>query len=414
MRFSKSKAKLDGYSLIYALLLVLIISTFFSALFIVEDIELKLIQNHQEKVDVRRNIKSGVAKYLRLYNSADNTAISLFPNSSSEVVIESKCWGLERLLLVRSSKNSVKDSSVVLLASTVRDSSLGVLHLKDKGIPLAISRVSLIEGDAWLPNAGLTRPTYRGAGFEPRSRISGKINVSSKDHRIEEQFMLSRLETFEKYLRSVEISGLEIRDIDTLTHSFFRPPILLNIGDSILELENQYLEGNIIIQSKGHIKISENCSLDKVVVIGKRVTVKRGFKGSVQILAENYVVVEEDAQLRFPSTLVLKSNGNLSTKSIRVKKGAKLEASIWDLSLDENSLVIIEEEARIDGLVCSLNRIFLSGSIFGRAEVGEFVTIRSGFTQVGELSSGSIQKSSENILCTYSGMSSAKIGLWLN
>lgn len=408
--------RMSGYAMVYAMLLILLISTFFSSMFLIEEIEMSLLQNHRDRLEVRRNIGSGINKYLASFKVNENASMHLFPNSDATVKIESRTWGVDQLLLVRSSKNRARDSAMVFLASSFADTTNGILHLLDKGRPLEISRSTFFQGKVWLPKAGLSRPSFRGAGYKPRSRVDGTINVSSAHHRINLNSMASRINSFISGLENASRVQESIEKYDTIIQSFFDPLVILDLPDSLVLDGGQFLSGQVVVRSPGHIKLTSNCFLDKVIVIGKEVTVEEGFSGSVQIIASSGITINKNVHLKYPSTLTLiPYDEPLSDQEIIIRSDSQVNGSVWDLSRKVNSTVTIEENAQVNGLVCALNRFFLEGEVVGLAEVGEFVVNTGGFIQVGEIRGGIIRSGGDDIsFGTYINNSKPKISLWLN
>lgn len=240
------------------------------------------------------------------------------------------------------------------------------LYLTDHDNELKVSGASNLVGRLSIPKARIEQSYINGQKGNS-VKIKGQ-KTASKDQ-------LPKL----VYKPNIELSHLKkfsLDDFDTslpIVNTFSAETLLIDISN-VNTLSNLIIKGNVILYSTGAINISNYNTLEDIVLFAKRVTINEAFSGVMHIVANDDVVIEKNAELKYPSSVYVEHQ----TDSIMVdiKENAKIAGGIvinggGSLKASKNKLNI-EQGAEVYGMVYCQGNTQLKGSVFGSLYTDRF------------------------------------------
>lgn len=278
-------------------------------------------------------------------------------------------WGAYLVISVeaKNNHNSLKRAALYgtsLMADTA-------LVVGDKGRPVGVAGKIKFTAAAYIPKASI-KPAY----IDGQSYIAdGPVTAWLK------QAPVSIPALSDKFMSDLEKST---RDLN--------PAIDSLIGDLPNELSNAFSSKTIVCRQpgfhltnaalKGNIKLEgndvviENTShLENVFIACEKITIKTGFKGSLQVIASDSIIVEKGCELDYPSSLCLlqqkDNDGRLSCITVgdeSIVSGGILAMS-KSLSTEQTPKMLLKlgHDVKVYGLVYSSGFGHLQGTIYGNA-----------------------------------------------
>lgn len=226
---------------------------------------------------------AGTENIVRLYDSLE----------VSDVAIARRPWGLYEVVSVTSVSGRNHRTSIMGLRPPTAD-SVNFYYANNNG-SLTVTGNTNLHGRILAPKNGIIYGQMRSVFFGGEKIAPNLIGISenaipkpcvSAKKEIGELFAL-----FDEYRPS--IAG------DSLARSFYSDETLVaGIPDGILKYCS--FGGNVKLAGD-RIRIDSTCTLDDVIVVGRRVTVGGGFRGTVQIFASDSLVLERGVCLEYPS-----------------------------------------------------------------------------------------------------------------
>lgn len=132
-------------------------------------------------------------------------------------------------------------------------------------------------------------------------------------------------------------------------------------------LEGKTVKGNIIFQSNGTLILRSSMKLEDVIIKAKKVVVEKGFSGNIQIIASNSVIIEDQVQLKYPSSILIQQSKDAA--KIVIGKESILIGGIIISNSDHKtalkSTVFIDAKTTVVGTVYCHGALELRGSVYG-------------------------------------------------
>ncbi|UIR54616.1 hypothetical protein LZQ00_10050 [Sphingobacterium sp. SRCM116780] len=207
-------------------------------------------------------------------------------------------WGIYDLVTVKSHIQQDSLQQAALLGQQVTDST--VLYVVDEDRPLSVSGKTVIKGNTFLPKSGI-RPSYVDGDYFKgyKDIVEGKTKDSDRK-------MPAVVENRVKWIQA-------LMSFDSLPY-----PVLptSNIAVSFLAATQTYripsdmtlqdsLTGNLILISDTTVRISVSSHLNDIIIIAPNIHIEKGFNGNAQFFASDSIVLEDQVQLQYPSTIGL-------------------------------------------------------------------------------------------------------------
>jgi len=157
-------------------------------------------------------------------------------------------------------------------------------------------------------------------------------------------------------------------------NSFSDETIVIDVSN-INSLSNVIIKGNIILYSDNTLNLSANTLLSDIIVYAKSVTIDKNFEGTVHIFAEKEVIVEENAVLKYPSSIYAEQQQAIDSVVINIKDNAKIAGGIIvNSSFRDNrkNMLVIGNGASVYGTVFCNGKAQLNGKVYGNLYTDRF------------------------------------------
>lgn len=288
------------------------------------------------------------------------------------ISLKKRKWGAFDMYIaavMRDTDTLVSKVAIIGASRDPRNSTALLLH-KSPSIFSVAENVN-IKGNLYLPH-GLARR------FSAKSKgnIFSGIVFSSPDSFpcLDQSFFLRYFDNFGDGRRSFSIIE------DTLKNSFLNATKVLEADTIILE---GALSGNIIVLAN-YVRISSTAEISGIVIKCKSAIVEPNFRGDMQIIAFEDIVVSRNSKLNYPSVLCLLSNNksDKGTVGISVMDSSVICGDIYALSLSGgNKSIIFSHTSTTIGGVYSQFAVNLKGNFYGTVIAKQLIDNTHGVIQ---------------------------------
>lgn len=342
-------------SLLYAVYVCLIVAIICSGLLYFSGLYtmLNLYYNTREALYVQND-------------SAVNYFLADVNNGSEELITDGivsyvayKNFGLIKVATVRSFYHNDTISSSHFIGSYPSESKS--IHLAEFSSPISYSGTVTLIGDKVLPGGIISERYIRNVPNILNSK--GKVTSASD--------MLPPIRSdFETGLptvssTSVNFAAIEPNPQGIYINSFDKPTLKLTTGYTI---GVKGIKGNFIITAKDSLAIDRTLIMEDVIISAPVVRIKRGFSGSVQVYASSKVIVEDEVELKYPSSVVVYNpSDNKATISLGVNStvyGALVLFGNPIKRLEQNN-IRLSQKSLVVGEVYATGKVIAGGSIYG-------------------------------------------------
>lgn len=293
-------------------------------------------------------------------------------DTASKVQLKRLPWGAFEIIYCSSKirKKGISKIQLVGQNSTFFD---GVaIYLVDKKQPLSLSGNTKINGDVFLPEAGVKRAYVEGRSFKGTTLINGEIKKSSEQIPDLNAFLdksIERTKGRTPNLMKDSIGELELLLQQGRLYQKFSKPTVLYKQKGDIELKNITLSGNIIIQSDSTIRLHRTADLKNVILFGKKIIFETGYKGQLQAFATDTLIVGEKSEFFYPSVLATYGKVNSGTQLIEIKNESVVSGIVFQerakVASNDLSIIKLNEESVIEGQIYTKGSVNVTGAVAG-------------------------------------------------
>ncbi|XOV67592.1 MAG: hypothetical protein ACFHU9_00190 [Fluviicola sp.] len=305
----------------------------------------------------------------------------VFHPSGDTSNITVKNWGMLRSTVVQT-YNKQRQVKREALTMQETDAVYPCLYMPDQKRKIALAGETRLEGKVYASERALTRGNIHRKPLKADKLVYGKLYKSER-----------YLPPLHPNITKAEIANLlnDVSEIEVLpkdtSYSFGEKTSLFRRSEK-MEIQ-EYLKGNLILQSFEEIFVRATARLEHVILLAPRVIFEKGFKGKVQVMATEHILCEESVQLDYPSALMLyekKPRGEQSRITLledaRVLGGVLLTSE----NPDFRKPVFLEVlDATIGGLVYNQGESEVRGEIIGSLYTNKLVAHAGGGVYGGHL-----------------------------
>lgn len=311
--------------------------------------------------------------------STAKTSVDIFEETPYDVSTSYSSWGVYQMLTAEARHNSLYYGKKLLLGETSPDFFSVAMYVPNNVRYIWASGKTIIKGSCYLPENGM-RPDYSGRdGFVGDSLPFGKVLKSEKTlPAIDLQALKQAFSPSSSNDSGIVTSGVDrLQEPQVIENSFNNATANFYSGGDIT-ISCTLLSGNIIVRSLTQITVSSGCRLHHVILIAPTIVIERDFTGDFQAFAKREISVGENANLLFPSSLVLVEDTTYSKKSscfIYIKSDATVRGTMCFMSssmFSSASRVVIDKDATVYGLVYSNSKTEVKGRVFGSVYTNSF------------------------------------------
>lgn len=370
-------------ALLYAMFLVIVCSIISSS-FILSNyynntFVLQALKQEQLFIDVNSGINYGLVFHQKIpYNQ--ELKIDLFEDGLHNVTLFKKQWGAFYVLTSSATwRNKVATKSAIIGANIEHEKKIAI-YLADQNKPLSLTGNTKIQGNCYLPKAGVKRAYIEGQGFVGQKLITGEVRNSTLNLPKFNQNLFDNINSnlIDKNLELDSIVSIDVLfNQDTIINSFSNKTLVIYSPNHIV-LDHKYLDGNIKILSDEKITVKSTSKISGILLYSKGIIIEKNTSANLQLFSTDSVLVEENCTLSYPTVIGVICNGeNKYERKISIAQKVKIKGSIF--LFNENTIktnlpvISIGEESEIMGYVYSSELLELKGNIIGGVYCKNFV-----------------------------------------
>lgn len=306
----------------------------------------------------------------------DGKSLELTEDKNYTFNVEKKNWGLYSILSVEAKYRSLEYNKSILVGGNMPMESTYALYLANFSDGLFVGGNTFINGDCYLPKGEVDKASMGGQIYKRDTLIFGdieksKITLPAYDTVLTRNISnildgLAIIEGEKKSFDQIESAQMEVS---------FNEESLVLYTDKPLYLQNCSFKGQIAIVSSEPITVMGSCELDLVQLYAPTILFMDNFKGSVQAFARDTLLVHENVSLNYPSAIGVVSNDGAGI--LEVEGNTNIEADVFMVNLTnpfpKNTLIQIEKDCTIKGLVYSQGKLDLKGDVYGQVLTHELI-----------------------------------------
>ncbi len=334
------------------------------------------------KNNVRINAESGMNILLTendLFEKGDTVVRCLFEDGADSVRLIKKHWGAFDLGISEAFIRKECFKQVALIGTALDDSSKISLYLADQNKALSLCGKTVIQGNCFLPKAGVKRAYIEGQTYIGDKLIYGTAKESNSSIPAINKKMIEANKTYMNKQFSLDDSILYIHEQvvdDSITHSFNDKTILIYSDHPIVMLSNKYA-GNICIVSDSSVFIGAGTSLKDVLIYSRKIEIEKNFTGNFQAFAYDSITIGENCKLTYPTILgVIKLDKSADVSIIEVRDKTEVAGVLFQYQEVANYQQIVKlqigNNAIVNGQVYSNGLVEIKGSVYGSVFCNEF------------------------------------------
>ncbi len=360
------KNQITASSMANAIFICLIISILCSCLVFISHYQSLLEKKLEMKNHLINRNNSSFTYFLNnleilTYNEAQQK--DLFDDGIYSYV-KKKNWGFYDILISKTIFKNDTISKIALVGERRNLKNRLALYVTNYDKTLKLSGRVNIYGDIKVPN-GITEQTYVNNKIKNKVTIKGR---QQKSKNLLPKISKPSIVDFYKY-KSLPFQS---EKFDTIINSFDNETKVYIVNN--YNLDDITGKGNIIFASNNELRVGASAKLNDVLIIAPRVTIDSGFKGSLQIIAKQEVVINENVSLLYPSSIYIENDKD--SVLVKVEKnstvigGIIINGKTYSGSLKRT--LEIDEYATVVGDVYSYGRTQLKGKIIGSIYTDRF------------------------------------------
>ncbi|SFC23429.1 hypothetical protein SAMN05421747_106192 [Parapedobacter composti] len=294
-------------ALLLALLVATVIAAITAALLLVFQYHRQYAAETMRHERLRQNLASATNLLLvgETANGIDTARLGLFDDQRDSVLLIRAPWGIYDIGIARAFEGHDTLSHVFLMGKALTPGERYALYLADEHRPLSLSGKTRIQGDAFLPEAGIRKAYIENQAYAYEEVIhGGTMRHSTTSLPPLDAAVLERLTRYLLPESAAEWRGDALDWLvlgDTLTQPFFARPLLLHSIDSMTVTMS--LAGNIVLVADSAITVTADAALDQVLLFAPSIRFADNFRGRVQAFARDSIIVGRDCAFGYPSAL---------------------------------------------------------------------------------------------------------------
>lgn len=365
-------------ALLYTVLLSFIISLITGFFILASSFHNKYIDIAFQKDKVIDDVNSATNLILSDFSvlTEPEMILDLYDDGIDKVKIVQKPWGMYNIICASAGWKSFAHTKTMLVGDDVFNSEKVSLYLVDQNNYLSLCGKTVIRGLCYLPELGVRRAYIEGQSFSGSKLVEGEIRQSSKSLPAINKDLLERNIAFlngKSFGEDSIRNYLEFEESDTIFNSFSNKTLILNVLPNTI-IHNKLLKGNIIIISLSPLEIDKSSCFEDVLIYTPSVILRAEFKGNLQIIATDSIIIEEKCVLKYPSQLCLISE---KESFISLGKESEVAGAVVLYKTVENqkthSKIIFEENSEVYGQVYCNDMVQLQGIICGSLYCKTFI-----------------------------------------
>jgi hypothetical protein len=300
------KMKLKGGALYVAIIISILISIILSLFIVIAYHNVQSVQAQNSLMQLNQSLESGFEiAQSAYYNPNSGASWQKMPYNNDSVIVKKMAWGCFTIVDVKAKNSHFNLHKTGLFGS---DASMDkALIVAEQNKPIGLAGKIKFNGSCYLPKAGVKSAYIEGTSFSDLNSI--RLYIKQAPAYIPE--------IDENYLKSIEQTQLELNVYtdsliafipEVLNQSFKQKTAVIQQGS--VTLNSQMLSGNIKVIASNIITVENTCQLNNILLIARKVIFKKGFKGTVHVIAKDSIMTEDECEFNYPSSFCVYSNSS--------------------------------------------------------------------------------------------------------
>jgi len=310
----------------------------------------------------------------------ENSNLDLFGSSSDSVCLKKVPWGIYEVYTAFAFANGDTIKREGLVGNLLLDEEKQALRLADKHRPLSVSGETRIIGNVLIPEAGIRKAYIEGKAYTGDKTVYGSVAFSEPYLPALNEVILEGVRSLLYPARTDSTDNYESFGVDSMNNGFNKPVQYLFSKDS-LRLENIFIKGNVIVLCNSAVEIDSSAKLEDIQIYAPSVTIKEGFKGSVQVFSRDSIRVQKNVALEYPSVLGLVATSKSvhhydDNPRISISEHSRLDGIVFSSTDDEDNalpIIQIDKGATVHGQVFASGMLQLQGEVLGSTLTRGFI-----------------------------------------
>ncbi|MDF2449497.1 MAG: hypothetical protein K0R26_2001 [Bacteroidota bacterium] len=363
------RIKLKGGALYVAVIISILISIILSLFIVVAYFNIQSIQSQNSFLQLHLSMESGFEiAQSDFYNTNSGTTWQKMPYNNDSIMVKKMAWGCFTLVDVKAKNTHFKTHKTGLFGAA---SSLDTaLMVAEQNKPIGLAGKIKFKAACYLPKAGVKSAYIAGTSFSDLNSVRPFIKQAPG--------YIPEID--ENYLKSIEQSQSELNPYtdslisfipDVINQSFQQKTAVIQQGS--VNLNKQVLSNNIKIIVSDLITVENTCQLNNILLIARKVIFKKGFKGTVHVIARDSIITEDECEFNYPSSFCVYSTSSSSTTNPVVRgiffgtqckfKGGLLAANIKSQS--SRMMIRLNKQFELIGNLYSSDYADAQGNLYG-------------------------------------------------
>jgi hypothetical protein len=366
-------ATVSGGALYIAMMVGIIISILLAMFILLARFNQRQVTVFAQNSQLQYNLKSAFQMARSAYFTIDRNDkwMKNIANDDS-IKIKRLNWGAY-LLITAQTKNRHYALSQSGLYGTTMSADTGLV-VSENSRPIGLSGQITFKAYCYLPSAGIKPAfiegqSYMGAG----SNVNYIKKAPYQIPELSERFKKGVAEQQTQLVNSDD--SLLFTFPNTLAQSFSHKTIVIEVSRN---LTNLHFSENIKIISQNEITIDSTCHFDNVLIIADKVKFKRGFKGSVHVIASDSIVAEKETVFEYPSSFVLSTGAGKEDRlrCIIISENCKFSGGLIAFTSELNGpkvFIKLNASSEINGTVYSSGYLHVEGKLNANVFCGKLM-----------------------------------------
>ena len=362
--------KFKAGALQYAIFISFVISSILLSFIVYRGLRMRHIQIELDYFKKSNDLESALVVFLSnpaKYHNSKFLTIDVYNDSTSLVQMHKQAWGIWDII-----KASIKYRDMTLEKSIIagKDAFNGdsiALWVPDYSQTIYASGNTIIKGNAYLPVNKIQKASIEGSPFPDAEVVKGKITPSSKVLFDIATSLKEKITFWQDNDSLVQMSENVFNINDNQIEGSLTIPTKIYYSERTFQLSGIKAKNNIAFLSPSTIFIKKDAMLDHIIVSAHKVLIEDGFKGIIQVIAQDSVIVGKDCILEFPSAILV-NNQDVSPTYVEIGSKSRLEGVIIVTQENQSTkepFLNIEHQAIINGEVYIKGSLQLQGIIQG-------------------------------------------------
>ena len=306
-----------------------------------------------------------------------NWSQNLFDSDIDQCVIDPESWGLLGLIHVTAKHGSAEASRSALIGRKLSGKQLLSFYLQDERQPLTLAGDARLVGNLSLPPAGIRSGRIGNAAFSGRKLFDGNVSDSRKNlPGLDKELLNPIFSELEKLSTAIDPNRF-LLDGFSESHPWSEGTKIFETAGSY-EVRAVEIRGKCLIKAADEIIIGPDAKLEHCILMARKIRIRSGFKGLLQVFAKESVIVEAGVELPYPSVVMVQGTADKAA-SCRIEANAKVAGSVLFLPhlMREKPLrddqCFIGPLAEVKGTLYASYHLDVRGTIQGHTTTGNLL-----------------------------------------